>query len=410
VPELHGRLSTGDYNVVHFIGHGTFDEEQKKGYLVFEDGHGGRTLLEERSAREIFCQRGLDLIFLNACQTSEASPSEFNKGMAQALVAHGVPALVANQYSVLDVSATSFAQFFYWGLARGMTLGEAAREARIAVNYSLQGDAIDWAVPALYARDPNSSLTTGTADIANIAAITPVAGERRQLGGPRIIRIGVWDVDHRVPALTSMLAGLNEVQQRFGFEPVNLSAPLDSFETKIEGGKPTTQFCVDRVARRLQSNASQLRADYLLCITGTPLAEENGGTTYEWFSAERHSSILVLSSAWFGDLEPSGLEMKQMLTNAIVGLLARVLAKASRHSEGPSDCPLHGDTGYKKSDVAAGMHFDVKCRKALQHAIPGDLPALEALLGIFLKQEVSGKRSSSVRDKRTKRQGHAVTG
>src|SRR5262249_43723235 len=155
VPALHGYLSTGKYNVVHFIGHGAFDEEQKKGYLVFEDGRGGRSLLDERSAREVFCQRGLDLVFLNACQTSEANPSHFNKGMDQWLVAHGVPALVANQYSVLDVSATSFAQFFYWGLARGMTLGGAARESRISVNYSLEGDLIDWAVPVLYARDPN---------------------------------------------------------------------------------------------------------------------------------------------------------------------------------------------------------------------------------------------------------------
>jgi hypothetical protein len=406
VPELHGRLSTGDYNVVHFIGHGTFDEAQKKGYLVFEDGHGGRTLLDERSAREIFCQRGLDLIFLNACQTSEASPSEFNKGMAQALVAHGVPALVANQYSVLDVSATSFAQFFYWGLARGMTLGEAAREARIAVNYSLQGDAIDWAVPALYARDPNNSLTTGPAGIANIAAITRVAGERRQLGEQRLIRIGVWDVDHGVPALASMLAALNEVQQRFEFEPVNLSAPLDSFETNVDRGKSTTHFRVDRVARRLQSKASQMRADYLLCITQKPLVDENGGTTYEWFSAERHSSILVLSSAGFRDLEPSGVEMKLMLTNAIVGLLAQVLTEATRHSAGPTDCPLHANRTYKKSDMAAGKHFDVKCRKMFQRASPSDLPALEALLGVFLKQESPGKRSLPVRDKRTKRKGH----
>ncbi len=31
-----------------------------------------------------------------------------------------------------------------------MTLGESAREARIAVNYLLQGEPIDWAVPVIY--------------------------------------------------------------------------------------------------------------------------------------------------------------------------------------------------------------------------------------------------------------------
>jgi hypothetical protein len=407
VPELHGRLSTGNYNVVHFIGHGTFDEEQKKGYLVFEDGHGGRTLLEERSAREIFCQRGLDLVFLNACQTSEASPSDFNKGLAQSLVAHGVPALVANQYSVLDVSATSFARFFYWGLARGMTLGEAAREARISVNYSLQGDSIDWAVPALYARDPNSTLTTATDKIAFAAAVTSIAGDRRRSAQELAIRIGVWDVDLGLPALGNVLAALNRTQSRFGFEVVNLSPPLDSFEPKASGGKSGTYFRADRVARRLQSKASQLRTDYLLCITGKPLTDEKGETAYQWFSADRHSPVLVLSWAGFVDMGLSSTDTARALSNAISGLLARVLSKAPGHLEGPVSCPLYAGTTRAKSDVAAKKNFDAKCRKMLQRAIPDDLPALEALLGAFRNQEGSAERSQAAGKRRTKQQqGH----
>jgi hypothetical protein len=38
---IHGYLSTGKYQVVHFIGHGTFDEEKNEGCLVFEDDRGG---------------------------------------------------------------------------------------------------------------------------------------------------------------------------------------------------------------------------------------------------------------------------------------------------------------------------------------------------------------------------------
>ena len=80
-------------------------------------------------------------MFLNACESGRGGRADFNKGVAQSLVAHGLPALVANQYSVLDSSATSFAQHFYWSLAQGMSIGQAAREARIAVNYSLHGRA-----------------------------------------------------------------------------------------------------------------------------------------------------------------------------------------------------------------------------------------------------------------------------
>src|SRR6185295_20303087 len=62
---IHGYLSTGQYNIVHFIGHGVFDEEKQEGCLIFEDDRGGEFALGERSVREIFCGRGLSLVFLN---------------------------------------------------------------------------------------------------------------------------------------------------------------------------------------------------------------------------------------------------------------------------------------------------------------------------------------------------------
>ena len=156
--QIHSMLSTGTYQVVHFIGHGVYDEERREGCLVFENERGGELTLGERAVREIFCKRGLSLVFLNACESGRGGRADFNKGVAQSLVAHGLPALVANQYSVLDSSATSFAQHFYWSLAQGLSIGQSAREARIAVNYSLHGELIDWAVPVLYARDPGMTL------------------------------------------------------------------------------------------------------------------------------------------------------------------------------------------------------------------------------------------------------------
>ena len=117
--KLHGYLSNGEFDVVHFIGHGTYDEKHGEGRLVFVNEQGQEHTLGERSVREIFCRRNLSLVFLNACETGAAGRAEFNKGVAQSLVAHGLPAVVANQYSVLDSSATSFAQHFYWSLAQG---------------------------------------------------------------------------------------------------------------------------------------------------------------------------------------------------------------------------------------------------------------------------------------------------
>jgi hypothetical protein len=163
---LHRYLSANEFDVVHFVGHGSFDEESGKGYLLFEDDKGAVYEVDARTACEIMSQRGIRLIFLNACETGRgererkgSGKADFNRGIAPALVAAGVPAVVANQFSVRDQAATEFAQHFYWSLAQGMSFGAAAREARIAVNYSSDHDSIDWAIPVNAAESTACSST-----------------------------------------------------------------------------------------------------------------------------------------------------------------------------------------------------------------------------------------------------------
>ena len=143
------ELSTGAYQVVHFIGHGTYDELRGEGHLIFQNERAGESRLGHGALREIFCQRGLSLVFLCACQTDRGGRADFNKGVAQNLVAHGLPALVAHQYTVVDSSATLFAQSFYASIAEGLSLAQSAREARVAVTQSLAGHSIDWAIPCV---------------------------------------------------------------------------------------------------------------------------------------------------------------------------------------------------------------------------------------------------------------------
>jgi hypothetical protein len=83
---------------------------------------------------------------------------EWNRGVAPALVAAGLPAVVANQYPVLDGAATAFAREFYGALAGGRALGDAAREARVAVGRDVGAAGLDGAVPVLFARDPRETL------------------------------------------------------------------------------------------------------------------------------------------------------------------------------------------------------------------------------------------------------------
>jgi CHAT domain-containing protein len=145
-------------DVVHFVGHGDFDEKEREGSLLLEDEQGRPRRLGSEALRQVLCGRGLRLVFLNACETGRGGRVEWNRGVAPALVAAGLPAVVANQYPVLDSAATAFARELYAQLAVGRALGDAVREARVAVSRDLGPAAIDWAVPVVFARDPREPL------------------------------------------------------------------------------------------------------------------------------------------------------------------------------------------------------------------------------------------------------------
>ena len=155
---LQQRLAKGGVDVLHLIGHGHYDAGQREGFVVLEDDKGGARPLGADALRQLVCQRGLSLVFLNACETGRGGRVDWNRGTAPALVAAGVPAVVANQYAVLDSAATLFARELYAGLAQGRAIGDAAREARIAIGRELQASRLDWAVPVVFARDPREPL------------------------------------------------------------------------------------------------------------------------------------------------------------------------------------------------------------------------------------------------------------
>jgi len=155
---LQRRLAEAPVDVLHFVGHGVFDAKEREGYLLLEDGRGQPRPLSAAALRQIAGRRGLRLVFLNACETGRGGRVEWNRGIAPALVAAGLPAVVANQYPVEDAAATAFARELYAQLAAGSTLGDAAREARVAVGRDLGTGSLGWAVPVVFARDPREPL------------------------------------------------------------------------------------------------------------------------------------------------------------------------------------------------------------------------------------------------------------
>lgn len=212
-------LERRPYDIVHFIGHGEFDREAEEGRLLFHSSDGGAQRVDVQTLREILCNRGVQVVFLNACDTARDANRVLNRGVAQALVQGGLPAVVANQYKVLDPSAIAFAEHFYWALAHGASLGEAARESRIAVNYSSERDLIDWAVPVIYARDPDYRLCKRLQHVASKTRArrpAPRAARRsaRATEGRKII--GIADLARFFPGLPAIIGRLNASESNRG--------------------------------------------------------------------------------------------------------------------------------------------------------------------------------------------------
>jgi CHAT domain len=396
---LHERVFSSSlerrpFDIVHFIGHGEFarrpDDDDGQGQLLFHSMDGGVQRVNVRTLREILCNRGIQIVFLNACDTARDARGHLNRGVGQALMEGGLPAVVANQYSVLDPSAVAFAQYLYWTIAQGASIGEAAREARIAVNYSITGDLIDWAVPVVYARDPNyrlcrpaarvtplSSAPRSTASSTSALAASISRGEFADR-----TRIGIADIGEYFPELESMLDRFNEVQERFLFREVKIVVPLGVWD-RVDGRR---YLNASRFMDRIKDKVSALGVDHLVCITNWWMRAEGMVEPFGALSAYDLPIIAISTAPLL--LPTQGPDAARAVANCLVASLAAQIltAKAKRdavHARGPRTCPFHLRRSIDKPPTQR-MTFDDICRKRLLNELGKDvLKAFDALLAAY---------------------------
>jgi hypothetical protein len=155
---LQMRLrSGGPYHVLHFVGHGAFDEQNQDGLLVFEAANGAVQMVNgQRLGTILHNHPSLRLAVLNACEGGRTSQEDPFAGVAQSLVQQGLPAVIAMQYPITDGAALTFAREFYAALADGFSLDAALAEARVAIFAS--GNDIEWGTPILFMRSPDQNL------------------------------------------------------------------------------------------------------------------------------------------------------------------------------------------------------------------------------------------------------------
>jgi tetratricopeptide (TPR) repeat protein len=153
--ELRRALLRDTFHVLHYMGHGGFDQE-RGGVLLFT-GRAGRGLPVTAADLGVLLRdhTSLSLAVLNACEAGRTDPADPFAGVADTLVRRGIPAVIAMQFEVSDEAAIEFAPALYGALASGRPVDAAVAEARKAI-YTVSP--LEWVTPVLYLRADNAQL------------------------------------------------------------------------------------------------------------------------------------------------------------------------------------------------------------------------------------------------------------
>ncbi len=129
------QITTQRYDLIHYAGHGYFDGKAPHlSGLLFQDG----PFFAEEFER---CLKSAAFVFLSACESAEAKTTEsmtgfrgkFTEGVAISALGGGAIGCLGPIWEIEDGLAKDFALEFYVQLAEGSPIGEAVRQARLAV-------------------------------------------------------------------------------------------------------------------------------------------------------------------------------------------------------------------------------------------------------------------------------------
>lgn len=137
------------WDVVHFIGHGGFDDNEGQGFVVMDslDCLTGEMVTADVLTNALEQVRLPGLVVLNSCSGAEGKPGRIFSSTAEHLVRAGIPAVVAMQFEITDDGAQAFSQLFYPFLADGRSVQDAITQTRgLMKDLRLS----EWITPVLY--------------------------------------------------------------------------------------------------------------------------------------------------------------------------------------------------------------------------------------------------------------------
>ena len=193
-------LAKGRFHILHFSGHGWFDEQLGEGGLCFKAPDGSAEQVSGSAlATELSAFRDLQLIFLNACSTAQVIQDEQRSpflGAATALVLAGLPSVLAMRVPIADSAAIVFSRAFYQHLLLGDRIETALFHGRLAIS-RLDPSSAEWSTPVLFLRSQE-----------NIRAAQPIAPRAALESRPVLRTVFAWAPPgfHRVLARSRTLS------------------------------------------------------------------------------------------------------------------------------------------------------------------------------------------------------------
>jgi hypothetical protein len=151
---LAALLLKESFDIFHFIGHG--DIHNGEGALVLNAVNSDKSDFFMASDLAIILSgRGVKLALLSACLTAKGNFRDDFGVVAVGLMRAGIPAVVANQFSIPNKSIAPFVGALYATLLATGDIDCAVMDGRIALAVGLGGttggDAIvEWGIPILY--------------------------------------------------------------------------------------------------------------------------------------------------------------------------------------------------------------------------------------------------------------------
>ncbi|MGB3438399.1 MAG: CHAT domain-containing protein [Actinophytocola sp.] len=161
--DLANAIRSGAPDLVHFMGHGEFDETRGAAALALVDPDGGADWVDDRRIAGIV-SRGDKIpraVVLHSCDAGKADYEASFAGVAPQLIRHGVQAVIAMQYPVRNSAATAFSSGLYEALAAGDDIDTAAQEARFQISGT---DPRLLGVPVVYLQSKTALLRSRTDD------------------------------------------------------------------------------------------------------------------------------------------------------------------------------------------------------------------------------------------------------